>query len=108
MLRWLKNRSNSPLPEADSGRSSSVETGLHRHGKFRLEPLEPRVLLSGDSIVVVIGNQVLMDAAAEEAGNSVTAIVEEVNSDTGAESNLVDGSDGTAAGTGSKVSVAWS
>ncbi len=108
LLRWLKNRSHSEVSEADTKRGSSEVHGLHAHGKFRLEPLEPRVLLSGDSIVVAIGYQALMDAEAKEAGNAVTAIVEELRSDARTESSLTDGGDRAVATDGSKVSVAWS
>jgi hypothetical protein len=81
---------------------------LHSHGKFRLEPLEPRVLLSGDSIAVAIGYQTLLNSGADDAGNALTAIVETSNSDTVSASTSADGSDQTAVVSGSKVSVAWS
>ncbi len=115
MLPWLKNRSRTDLPESDSGKSAqdggsshTHRNSSHTHGKFRLEPLEPRVLLSADSIIVAIGYQALMDAEAKEAGNSSTAIVEQADPDTGAESKSTDRSAGTDATAGPKVSVAWS
>ncbi|MBK9021682.1 MAG: LEPR-XLL domain-containing protein [Sulfuritalea sp.] len=108
MLRWFKNRSDSPSPEVDSGKSSADGSGLHSHGKFRLEPLEPRVLLSGDSIAVAIGYQALLNSGADDTGNPLTAIVETTKSDTVSASTSADGSDETSVASGSKVSVAWS
>ena len=108
LLPWLKSRLRPQLPESDSGKSAPEEGSVRPHGKFRLEPLEPRVLLSADSIIVAIGYQALMDAEAKEAGNSSTAIVEAVDADTDAESTSTDPSTGTESATGPKVSVEWS
>ncbi|MBK8118794.1 MAG: LEPR-XLL domain-containing protein [Sulfuritalea sp.] len=92
MLRWLKNLSRSPLPEAGSESSVPAEGNLHAHGKFRLEALEPRVLLSGDSMVAAVAYQALLDAEAKGASVGVTAIVEQLDAEASAESSLVAGS----------------
>ena len=81
---------------------------MHTHGKFRLEPLEPRVLLSGDSIAVAIGYQTLLNSGADDAGNPATVVVESVNSDAASETTSTGRSDETDVVSGAKVSVAWS
>ena len=65
MLGWLKNRSREDLPEPVSGAGKSAgEARGQAHGKFRMEPLEPRVLLSADPLAVVVAGQALLDATA--------------------------------------------
>ncbi len=108
MLRWLKDRSDSKLPETDSRKSASADSNLHPPGRFRLEPLEPRVLLSADSIAVAIGYQTLLDAETKQHGDGTAVIAEDHNSGTDAGSGLGTESDGSAVADSPKISVAWS
>jgi len=82
-LRWLKERepalSRDTRPE---GRAPEA-TRAPSHGKFLLEPLEPRVLLSADSILGEV-YRTLLDDEARGPGADFAVIVEEIDAATSA------------------------
>ena len=110
MFGWLKTRSQSQIPGSGTGKEASGESRSQAHRRFRLEPLEPRVLLSGDSIVVAVAYQALLDGEAKAAAAGVTAVVEQLDANTNTDSSAADtGNNGSSAASNSSSdpSVAW-
>ena len=107
MFGWLKNRSRTQKPEVGSGKSGSGEGTTQAHGKFRLEPLEPRVLLSGDSIVAVVAIQALQETQANSVADAPSAIVEQLDAGTENGGTSTDRGQDSGTASGAKTSVAW-
>jgi hypothetical protein len=99
----LKNRWRSDEPR--SARSGSSASGPQARGKYRLEPLEPRVLLSSDLLGIAVTAQTLQDPQADDGG--ITPIVEQLDAGTDARSSVTTNDGEAAASTPSDVSVAW-
>ena len=79
MLRWFKDRSRVKPEDALPVPQSTAGDRLHSHGKFRLEPLEPRVLLSADPLVVAVIGQALIDAATSPDNAAANTLVLQLN-----------------------------
>ena len=107
LLRWIKNRLQSRSPESKLDKSAVGGTSSQAHGKFRLEPLEPRVLLSGDSVVAVVAYQALLQAQTNDGSAGPTAIVEQLDANTDTESFAADRGVDVATSTNPDPSVAW-
>jgi hypothetical protein len=108
LLRWFNRRSSPNSNESHSAGDRSGESGSHAPGAFRLEPLEPRVLLSGDSVAGLVVHQVLLQQDAHDAAADPSAIAQqsEAAENTQDISGIHPASDGTSS-TASKVNVAW-
>ncbi|TAK47901.1 MAG: LEPR-XLL domain-containing protein, partial [Betaproteobacteria bacterium] len=81
--------------------------GSATHGKFQLEPLEPRVLLSADGISSEIYRS-LQEDEAQGLDSEFDAVVEQLDAATSAEIALASGTDCGGAQTQSGPTVAWS
>ena len=104
LFDWLKKRSQARVAGSDPANVRSRDSDSQARGRFRLEPLEPRVLLSGDSIVAVIASQSVLQT---EAGNGdATAIIEQVDAGAGDGSSGFSERNSTAVGA-PNPSVAW-
>src|SRR5690242_10206650 len=75
-------------------------------GKFLLEPLEPRVLLSADSILGEVYRTLANDEA-ERDGSQFAVIVEEIDAATSAEIAAAGSENSGAAASESAPVVAW-
>ena len=103
MLEGVKKRSQSALPEATSGKDAPAPAKHQTRSKYQLEPLEPRVLLSGDSLLIAaVAQQVLQDPQVTGSTANNPAVVHQLDA-TSVHSSAADAS---AAGE-SSVSVAW-
>jgi len=83
-----------------------AQARLSPHGKFLLEPLEPRVLLSADSILGEVYRS-LVDDEARSIGAEFAVIVQEIDAATSAEISAVDGNGFGSAQAQTAPSVAW-
>ena len=81
MLRWFKDSSRTKPEDEPQGVKAPGEARLHAHGKFRLEPLEPRVLLSADPLAVAVIGQALVDAASNPDSGAANAVVLQLNAE---------------------------
>ena len=91
------------------GGVSEKDANKHRqspHGKFILEPLEPRVLLSADSILGEVYRSLIADEA-ERDGSQFAVIVEEIDAATSAEIAAADGQYSGSAASESAPQVTW-
>jgi len=106
-LRWLKGERESALPRnARHGGPTPVAARAPSHSKFLLEPLEPRVLLSADSIVGEVYRS-LLDDEARGPGADFAVIVEEIDAATSAEITAADGNGFGSAASETSPTVAW-
>ncbi|HEU4646005.1 MAG TPA: LEPR-XLL domain-containing protein, partial [Burkholderiales bacterium] len=86
--------------------AGAADARLSPHGKFLLEPLEPRVLLSADSILGEVYRSLLDDEARAE-GAEFAVIVQEIDAATSAEISAADGNGFGSAQEQIAPSVAW-
>ncbi|MFN0038562.1 MAG: LEPR-XLL domain-containing protein, partial [Burkholderiales bacterium] len=87
MFGWFKNRKSSQSPDEKSGEAASGDHAVAAQSRFRLEPLEPRVLLSGDGMLGAVMAAKIVETSSDK---SASAIVEELDRDsTGASSELI-------------------
>ena len=107
MFGWLKKPSQASVAGSDPANGASRDSSSQARGRFRLEPLEPRVLLSGDSIIAVVALQTLQDAHANGAADAPAAIVEQLDAGPAAQFAAADRGQDPGAATGVKTSVAW-
>ena len=108
LLRWLRNLYLAEPRIAGSGSVASGVQRTHTQGAFKLEALEPRILLSGDSLIASEIQRTLIEDEAMGAGARVEAVIENIDAATKAEIASVgaDNCGGAQAQLG--VSVAWS
>ena len=100
MWRWLgKSRADSHVHDLDA--LPGEETG--RDSKFRLESLEPRLLLSGDPVLAELARWVADDGSASDA-EELSVIVQEI--DLAAETEIRSGNGADESGDGGQA-VAW-
>ena len=95
------------MPESDRDKSAADDSSSRAHGKFRLEPLEPRVLLSGDSVVAVVAYQALLQAQTNDGSDGPTAIVEQLDDSTNSESRSADRGGNSTAANNAGPTVSW-
>ena len=107
MLSWLKNRLHSEPPEARASAVSSGEIKPQATGKFRLEALEPRVLLSGDTPFAEVYRTLLSDEK-DGANANTDAYIQQLDAETSAVIAAANGSDFGNSASPSSVNVAWS
>lgn len=108
MLRWFKarERGEAGASEVADGARASNDARRASKGKFLLEPLEPRVLLSADSIFGEVYRTLLEDEG-QNTGAEFAVIVEEIDAATSAEIAAADGADCGIAATDSGPTVDW-
>jgi hypothetical protein len=86
MLRRLRNLFDSSIPTDCPDVNGPQGTGLHARDKYRLEALEPRVLLSADPVVAIVfgnaANSAQQDFSKADS-SSPTAIVEQIDTTSG-------------------------
>ncbi len=107
MLRWFKGRSRTAPEDAPQGTQSPGEAKPHAHGKFRLEPLEPRVLLSADPLAVAVIGQTLIDAASNPDSEAANAVVLQLDAGPSGDAAAAEGADLPGQATQENLSVAW-
>ena len=100
MWHWLKKaKANGHHP--DTGAPTESEQG--RDSLFRLESLEPRLLLSGDPVLAELARWVADDGSASDA-EELSVIVQEI--DLAAETEIRTGNVADESGNGGQA-VAW-
>ena len=86
MLRRLRNLFDSSIPTDCPDVNGPQGAGLHARDKYRLEALEPRVLLSADPVVAIVfgnaANSAQQDFSKADS-SSPTAIVEQIDTTSG-------------------------
>ncbi|MFH1044601.1 MAG: LEPR-XLL domain-containing protein, partial [Pseudomonadota bacterium] len=107
MLRWLRNRLHAEPLDVRVGGGVSGEGKAHAHGKFRLEPLEPRVLLSGDTPLVSEVYRSLLEDEANGVSAAGNVNVEQIDAATSAQITAAGGGDCCGAQAETIPSVAW-
>ncbi|MCC6474863.1 MAG: LEPR-XLL domain-containing protein, partial [Burkholderiales bacterium] len=108
LLRWFRNRSREGVPAPGSDAETSHASRAERQGKFRLETLEPRVLLSADSIVVSqVLRSLIDDQGNDGPGKDIAASIEQIDAATSAEISAVIRADSGGAQTPASPSVEW-
>jgi len=105
-LGWLKRREQAVPPDAEVGGRAQNDARPHSKGKYLLEPLEPRVLLSADSILGEV-YRTLLDDEGRGPGAEFAVIVEEIDAATSAEITAADGDGYGSAASEFDASVAW-
>ena len=105
-MGWLKDRGQSRPRDAEPVSPGSGAARSHAHGKFLLEPLEPRVLLSADSILSEVYRQ-LQDDEAQGPGRDFAVIIQEIDAATSAQIAAADGENFGSAASESGPKVAW-
>jgi VCBS repeat-containing protein len=88
LLRWRKHRRQPLANKAGAGKAALGCTPPFARRHFLLEPLEPRLLLSADSILSEVYRS-LLDDAAQGPGRDFAAIVQELDAATRAETPAV-------------------
>ena len=78
MFTWLKNKLSAKNPETDPASSSPRKVEAVKKGNYLLEPLEPRILLSADSIFSEVYRS-LQDDEAQDNSNNLAIIIEEID-----------------------------
>src|SRR5688572_24800208 len=106
LLRWLKDRGQVRPREAGPAVAGPGDARSSSHGKFLLEPLEPRVLLSADSILGEVYRS-LLDDEAQGPGRDYAVIVEEIDAATSAEIAAADGEEFGGAASENSPKVTW-
>src|SRR5919108_2774539 len=101
----VPERSRLPAPEGSSDARASDDRSPP-HGKFLLEPLEPRVLLSAEPLLGEIYRSLLQDESERQAAE-LAVIVEEIDAATSAEIAAADAEDFGSAASSSNVQIAW-
>jgi len=76
---------------------------VQAHAKYRLEPLEPRVLLSADPLAVVLNGQLLTNAENGEANT----LVQQLDAGSDADAGTFDSGSQAGQSTQENLSVAW-
>ena len=102
LFDWLKGRSATHTAKNRSEASLPGGASAHATRAFRLEPLEPRVLLSADAIAVALSHQLVENTQPSDQANEVVAIVEQIST----RQNL-DAAGSTAGQSTSAPSVQW-
>jgi hypothetical protein len=103
---WRKSRQRTNQFDSEASQSTEAEENVSAHGKFLLEPLEPRILLSADSIFSEIYRS-LLEEEARGVGPELAVIVEEIDAATRAETQAAGGDGGAPAALESGLKIDW-
>ncbi|HVP08600.1 MAG TPA: LEPR-XLL domain-containing protein, partial [Burkholderiales bacterium] len=81
MLRWLTNRTSSDRPEGASGAEARAggKAQSQSQSRYRLEALEPRVLLSADPLALAVAAQAVVQATSNSDKVSANTLVLQPN-----------------------------
>jgi Ca2+-binding RTX toxin-like protein len=107
LLRWLKNRTHAGPSDVRSGDGISGDHKPSSPAKFRLEQLEPRVLLSGDTPLVAEVYRSLVDDKNDVGGAEYEATILQLDAATSAEIAASSGADFGAAQNQITANVVW-
>ncbi len=110
MLRWLKNRlqAEPSAPRAGAGLPAQPDTKAPAQAKFKLEALEPRLLLSGDTPLLAEAYRAMVADEANAASLPQEIHFQQLDAATRDEISAArQGSDSAAGAASTGVSVAW-
>ncbi|HUL53652.1 MAG TPA: LEPR-XLL domain-containing protein, partial [Opitutaceae bacterium] len=103
----MKNRERSDLPEAGSRERAPGPVKARAPGKYRLEPLEPRVLLSADPLAMAVAGPALAAAVSNSDNASPNAVVQQHDAGQAADTGTVDSGNHAGQAAQENLSVAW-